>query len=106
MTQWFHGRALDSGVREIGFESPGIVLSNWASFSTPHCYISLSYMNEYLAIDRGGYLYEQPSHINCNVAGDFPEKLKWCLIAQFCQGSKALRSPEDWILRYIRTYLF
>ena len=30
-------------------------------------------MNEYLAIDNGGYLYEQPSGINCSVARCFPE---------------------------------
>ena len=31
------------------------------------------------------------------------------MIEQICQGSKvksALRHPEDWILRYIRAYLF
>ena len=29
-------------------------------------------MNEYLAIDSGVRLYEQPSRINCNVAECFP----------------------------------
>ena len=60
-------------------------------------------MNEYLAIDSVGYLYEQPSHINCRVAGYFPEKLRWYLIAQTSQGSKSvnvLRSPEGWTLCY------
>ena len=32
-------------------------------FFTLHC-SSLSYMNEYLPIENGGYLYVQPSHIN------------------------------------------
>ena len=39
----------------------------------------------------------------------FPEKLRWCLIEQVCQGSKVksgLSNPEDWVLRYIRTYLY
>ena len=35
-----------------------------------------SAVNEYLAIDSGGYLYEQRSRINCSVAGCFPEKLR------------------------------
>ena len=29
-------------------------------------------MNEYLSIDSGVRLYEQPSHINCSVAECFP----------------------------------
>ena len=42
------------------------------------------------------------------MVGCFPEKPKWCLSEQICQGStvySALNSPEDWILRYI-LYLF
>ena len=42
--------------------------------------------NEYLAIDSGGYVYKQPSRINCSLC--FPEKLRWCLSEQVCQGSK------------------
>ena len=45
-------------------------------------------MNEYLAIDNGGYLYKQ--RINCNVAGCFPENLRWCLVEQVCQINKVL----------------
>ena len=33
---------------------------------TLHCASSPSCINEYLAIDRGGYVYEQPSRINCS----------------------------------------
>ena len=44
------------------------------------CTNSLSFMNEYLAVDSGGYLYEQPSRIYCSMAGCFSEKLRWCLI--------------------------
>ena len=36
-----------------------------------------SCLNEYLGIDRGGYL-----------AGCFSDKLKWCSVEQVCQGSK------------------
>ena len=64
-------------------------------------------MNKYLARDSGGYTYEQPSRNNCSVAGCFPEKLRWCLIEQVCQGSKAqsaLNNPENGILLYVRTF--
>ncbi|KAK2186937.1 hypothetical protein NP493_182g04016 [Ridgeia piscesae] len=37
---------------------------------------SLSCMNDYLAIENTVYLYEQPSRINCSMAGCFPEKLR------------------------------
>ena len=43
------------------------------------------------------------------MVGCFPEKRKWCLSKQVCQGSKvqsALSGPGDWILRYIGTCLF
>ena len=43
------------------------------------------------------------------MAGCFPEKPRWCLIEQVCQGSKvesALNGPEDWILCYLSTWLF
>ena len=53
-----------------------------ASFVTLYCSSSLSCMNEYLDIDSGGYLYEQPLCSSCSVAGCFPEKLRWCLIEQ------------------------
>ena len=49
-------------------------------------------MNEYLAIESGGYLNKQPSRINYSMAGCFPEKLKWFLIEQVCQGSKVFSS--------------
>ena len=35
-------------------------------------------------------MYEQSSRIGCSVAGYFPEKFRWCLIEQFCQGSVQL----------------
>ena len=63
--QWLMGRASDSRLREPGFEYCAAVLKPWASFFTLHYSSSLSCINEYLAIDTGGYVYEQPSCINC-----------------------------------------
>ena len=37
------------------------------SLLTLNCYSSLSCINEYVAIDSGGYVYEQPSRINCSI---------------------------------------
>ena len=45
-------------------------LRPWAS----SLYITPVGMNEYLVIDSGGYLYEQPSCINCSMAGCLPER--------------------------------
>ena len=71
-----------------------------------NCFCSFSCINEYLAIDSGGYV---SSHINCSMWLDASQKPRWCLIEQVCQGSKvysALNGPEDWILHYIRTCLY
>ena len=67
MLQWLTGRASDSRLRELGFGSSVVVLQSWASFFTLHCSRSLSCIHEYLAIDSGGYAYEQPSRINCSI---------------------------------------
>ena len=63
--QWLRGGALDSRLREPGFEYCAAVLKPWASFFTLHYSSSLclSCINEYLIIDSGGYVYEQPSRI-------------------------------------------
>ena len=37
------------------------------NFFILYCSSSLSCINEYLAIDSGGYVYEQPSRINCSI---------------------------------------
>ena len=58
--QWLRDRASDSRLREPGFESCAAVLKPWASFFTLHCSSSLTCINEYLAIDSGEYVYEQP----------------------------------------------
>ena len=65
--QWLRDRALDSRLREPWFESCAAVLKPWASFFTLHCPSSLSCINEYLIIYSGGYVYEQPSRINCSI---------------------------------------
>ena len=62
--QWLRGRASDSQLREPGFKSCAAVLGK---FSPLHCSSSLSCINEYLAIDSGGYAYEQPSRINRSI---------------------------------------
>ncbi|KAK2187572.1 hypothetical protein NP493_161g01026 [Ridgeia piscesae] len=60
------------------------MLKPWEVFFTLHCSSSLSCINEYMARGSGEYVYEQPSRINwC-----FPEKPRWCLSEQVCQGSK------------------
>ena len=68
MEQWLGGRALDSRRREPGFGSCAAVLKPpWASLFTLRCSSELSCINEYLAIESGGYVYEQLSHINCSM---------------------------------------
>ena len=62
--QWLRGRALHSRLGESGFESCAAVLKLWASFFTLHCSSSLKCINEYLAINSGGYVYKQPLCIN------------------------------------------
>ena len=56
--QWLRGRASDSRLREPGFEPCAAVLKTWASVFTLHCSSSLSCINEYLAIDSGGYVLD------------------------------------------------
>ena len=61
-----------SGVelRTLNYENPGsnsVVLKLWASVFIVHWSSSFSCINEYLAIDSGGYVYDQPSHINCSI---------------------------------------
>ena len=65
--QWLRGRASDTRLRKPGFESCAAVLKPWAVCFTLQCSSSLSCINEYLAIDINGYVYEQPSRINCNM---------------------------------------
>ena len=62
--QWLRGRASDSRLRKSGFESCATVLKPWAIFFTLRCSSSFSCINEYLTIDSGEYVYEQPSRIN------------------------------------------
>ena len=75
----------DSRQREAGFESCAAVQNLGQGFFST---VYIACMNDYLAIDSGGYLYKQPSRINCSVAGCFPDKLICCLIEYVCQGNK------------------
>ena len=65
--QWLRGRVCDSRLREPGIETCAAVLNPWESLFTLHCSSSLSCINEYLAIDIGGYVYEQSSRINFSI---------------------------------------
>ena len=66
--QWLRGRASDCRLQEPGFESCAAVLKPWATF-VHSTYIAPVYRctNEYLATDSDGYVYEQPSRINCSI---------------------------------------
>ena len=68
------GRASDSRLREP--KSCAAVLKPWSSLFTLHCSSSLSCRNEYLAIDCGGYVYEQPSGINCSIWLDASQRTR------------------------------
>ena len=63
----------DSGVelRTLDYENPGSnpgcgVKSLGKFFHSTLLQFTQLNKNEYLAIDSGGYVYEQPSHINCS----------------------------------------
>ena len=58
---WLRGRVSKR------FESCAAVLKPYAVFFTLDCSSSFSCINEYLTIDSGGYVYEQPSCINCSI---------------------------------------
>ena len=61
------GRASDSRLQEPRFKSCAAVLKPWACFFTLHWSSSLCCINEYLAVDSGGYVCEQPSRIKCSI---------------------------------------
>ena len=75
-SQWLRSRTSDF---RHGFESCAAVLKPWASFFTLHCSSSLSCINEYMATDSGGYVYEQPSRINCSIWLDVSQR-SWDVI--------------------------
>ena len=56
ITQGLRGRASDSRLREPGCCG----VKNRGQVFHSHCSSSLNCINEYLAIDSGGYVYEQP----------------------------------------------
>ena len=45
-------------------------------FFTLHCSSSLSCIDEYLTIDSGGYVHEQPSRINCSIWLDASQRCR------------------------------
>ena len=61
--KWLRGRALDSQQRGPRFESCAAVLKPWASFFTLLCCC----INEYMAINCGGWVYEQSLRISCSI---------------------------------------
>ena len=81
-------RRPDSQSREPGFKSHCGRFEPLASVITPRCHSSLSCINEYLAIQSGGYVNEEPSRSNSSVAEYFPKKLRWPWNEQVCQGVK------------------
>ena len=64
-----HGSGV--ALRTLDYENPGsnpgCGVKTLGKFFTLHCSSSLSCLNEYLTIVSGGYVYEQPSRINCSV---------------------------------------
>ena len=46
----------DSNLRALGLESSCCHFETWAISFTPRCFCSFSCINEYLAIDSGGYM--------------------------------------------------
>ena len=58
-----------------GLESFAAMLKPLECLFTLHCSSSLSCVNEYLAIDSGGYVYEQPSRINCSSGWMLPREV-------------------------------
>ena len=62
-----------SGVelRTLDYANPGsnpvLRCKTLGKFFHSHCSSSLSCINEYLAIDCDGYVYEQPSRIICSI---------------------------------------
>ena len=50
------------------------VLKPCASFFTLHCSSSISCINEYLAVDSGGYVYEHSLRINYSIWVDASQR--------------------------------
>ena len=101
---WRFWVSLNEGCKWGYLESQVILILHWCS--------SRNCTNEYLSVDSGGYVYEQPSRINCSVPGCFPEKLRWYLIEQVCGEVKCkalwaiLRTGNCTISELIFTLLY
>ena len=70
--QWLRGKASDSRLIGPRFKSCGV--KTLGKFFTLNCSSSLSCINEYLAIDSGGYVYEQSSRINSSIWLDVSQR--------------------------------
>ena len=80
------------------------MLKSWASFFTLHCSSSLNCINEYLTIDSGGYMYEQPSRINCSIWLDDSQRSRDGVWVN--RSVREVKCKALWmVLRYIRTCL-
>ena len=71
----------------VWFESCAAMPNHWHRVFTLHCSSSLSCMNEYLAIDIGGYMCRNTLLIN-KLAGYFTEKFRWFSSEDICQAVK------------------
>ena len=63
---------------------------------------TMLYIPVLLLLNKHSFIHHSFIHINGSVAGYSPEKPKWCSIDQ----PRSVSNPEDWILRYTRTYLY
>ena len=79
-------RKSDSQSREPTFASSCCRFEAWTISFTPRCINSLSYINEYLDTDRGGYVNECSPRSNCSVAVWYPEKSSRCWNEHDCKG--------------------
>ena len=80
-------RMSGSQLRKSKFKSSCCRFEALAVLFIPHCFSSLSCINEYLATEREGHLNEVFAH-NCSMAECFPEKSKCRWNEQVCQGVK------------------
>ena len=77
----------------------------WAILLIPHCLSSLSCINEYLAIDSGGYIMWMNSLRAVIATWINAPRRSWCWNEQVCYWVKCKAScATDWISRYMRTY--
>ena len=59
-------RTTDSQSRESGFQSSCCCFEAWVVLFPPPCLSSLNCVNEYLAIDSGGYVDKESAWLNAS----------------------------------------